>query len=61
MARSALCLNCAVRRSVATDDRLYWQRGARRAPPPAFLTQAYRVHAFPRGMIPSCLDPPTPR
>jgi hypothetical protein len=31
-----LCLNCAVRRSVATDDRLYWQRGARRAPPPAF-------------------------
>ncbi|MFO1006001.1 MAG: hypothetical protein U0929_08580 [Planctomycetaceae bacterium] len=31
-----LCLNCAKRRGVITDDRLYWQRGVRRAPPPAF-------------------------
>ncbi len=30
-----LCLNCARRRGVTTDDRLYWQRGVRRAPPPA--------------------------
>ena len=30
-----LCLTCAQRRGVATNDRLYWQRGVRRAPPPA--------------------------
>ena len=27
-----LCLNCALRLRHATDDRLFWQRGARRRP-----------------------------
>ena len=31
-----ICLSCAVRRGIATHDRLYWQRGIRKTPPMPF-------------------------
>jgi hypothetical protein len=33
-ADESLCLTCALRSGLVTRDRLYWQHGARPAPPP---------------------------
>ncbi len=36
-ADESVCLTCALRNGILTRDRLYWQHGARPAPPPPGL------------------------